>query len=195
MSQEEIVYRKKMLKTQIFIKLGLILLILAFLHKSKIKSNQTIFLDLFSTETRNKNSQITLLTILLILIVYFVVAGKISELDNNVFFSMLLFIYLLFIFYILILIINSYANLNNIIIYNKNLSQILIFLSVIVILVFFYIELYSFKKNSNDKNNVLINLFIKDDSSKMIKFNLFLDTCLNFIILLAVIINSIKLIP
>lgn len=195
MSQEEIVYRKKMLKTQIFIKLGLILLILVFLNIIKRKNDQTIFLDLFISKSRNINSQITLVIILLSFIIYTLIAGKISDLENNVYFSLLLFIYLLFIFYILLIIINSYSNLNNILIYNVKLSKILVFLSVIIILVLFFIELYSLKKESNDKNNVLINLFIKDDSSEMIKFNLFLDTCLNFIILLAVIINSIKLIP
>jgi hypothetical protein len=195
MSQEEIVYRKKMLKTQIFIKLGLILLILVFLNIIKRKNDQTIFLDLFISKSRNINSQITLVIILLSFIIYTLIAGKISDLENNVYFSLLLFIYLLFIFYILLIIINSYSNLNNILIYNVKLSKILVFLSVIIILVLFFIQLYSLKKESNDKNNVLINLFIKDDSSEMIKFNLFLDTCLNFIILLAVIINSIKLIP
>lgn len=195
MSQEEIVYRKKMLKTQIFIKLGLILLILVFLNIIKRKNGQTIFLDLFISKSRNINSQITLVIILLSFIIYTLIAGKISDLENNVYFSLLLFIYLLFIFYILLIIINSYSNLNNISIYNVKLSKILVFLSVIIILVLFFIQLYSLKKESNDKNNVLINLFIKDDSSEMIKFNLFLDTCLNFIILLAVIINSIKLIP
>ena len=178
-------YGDKKLKIQIIIKISILLSLIFYLNSK----NSNFFLKLFSMS--NINKQFTKILILSGFIIYTLVVGKINELPSKYYYSILLFIYLYFLLYLLILFVNNFYNYNNIIVIkNINLSKFLIILTLLFSLIFSILE---YTNNSKNKN-ILVDLVVEDNIPKLKKFNIFLDTCINFIyvfIILNIAINII----
>ena len=77
MAQRE--YGSKRLKRQIIIKIIILLLVIGYLNNK----NSDLFLKLFS-EDKNITTQITILLIFTIFIIYTLVVGKIDELPSSI---------------------------------------------------------------------------------------------------------------
>ena len=87
MAQRE--YGSKRLKRQIILKMIILLLLIGYLNNK----NSNLFLKLLS-EDKNITTQITILLIFTIFIIYTLVVGKIDELPSKYYYSILIFIYM-----------------------------------------------------------------------------------------------------
>jgi len=186
MAQRE--YGSKNLKWQIPIKIFFILILLV---KCYFNNNDLLLeLELFTDDKdMNKNIQIIILVILTALIILSVTFGKMIDITYKVYHSFLILIYIFYILYIFITFLNNFYDYNsvNIPLFNTNLSSILIILVVITSIVFLILEL------SSKKNNI-VDLIIKDNKNKTKKFHIFLDTCINFIIMFVILSIFLKFI-
>ena len=184
MAQRE--YGSKNLKWQIPIKIFFILILLMKCYFN----NNDLLLELFTDDKdMNKHIQIIILVILTALIILSVTFGKIIDITSKVYHSFLIFIYIFYILYIFIIFLNNFYDYNsvNIPLFNTNLSFILIILVLITSIVFLILEL------SSKKNNI-VDLIIKDNKNKTKKFHIFLDTCINFIIMFVILSIFLKFI-
>ena len=185
MAQRE--YGSKNLKWQIPIKICFIIFILLVKYYF---NNNDLLLELFTHDKdMNKYIQIIILLILTVLIILSVTFGKMIDLTSKVYHSFLIFIYIFYILYIFIIFLNNFYDFNSVKIplINTNLSLILIILVVITSIVFLILEL------SSKKNNI-VDLIIKDNKNKTKKFHIFLDTCINFIIMFVILSIFLKFI-
>lgn len=184
MAQRE--YGSKRLKRQIILKMIILLLLIGYLNNK----NSNLFLKLLS-EDKNITTQITILLIFTIFIIYTLVVGKIDELPSKYYYSILIFIYMYFILYLFILFLNNLYNYNDIFVFGDiNLSKFLMIITVIASLVFSILERV---KYSTEKN-IIVDLVVKDNKIKSNKFNIFLDTCINFIIMFIILSTFLKII-
>lgn len=184
MAQRE--YGSKNLKWQIPIKIFFILILLMKCYFN----NNDLLLELFTDDKdMNKHIQIIILVILTALIILSVTFGKMIDITYKVYHSFLIFIYIFYILYIFIIFLNNFYDYNsvNIPLFNTNLSFILIILVLITSIVFLILEL------SSKKNNI-VDLIIKDNKNKTKKFHIFLDTCINFIIMFVILSIFLKFI-
>jgi len=184
MAQRE--YGSKNLKWQIPIKIFFILILLVKCYFN----NNDLLLELFTHDKEMyKYIQIIILLILTALIILSVTFGKMIDITSKVYHSFLIFIYIFYILYIFIIFLNNFYDYNsvNIPLFNTNLSLILIILVVITSIVFLILEL------SSKKNNI-VDLIIKDNKNKTKKFHIFLDTCINFIIMFVILSIFLKFI-
>ena len=185
MSKKE--YGSNKLNQQIIIKIVILLVIFAIAYLNK--KNSISFLEL--SENKNITIQITILLILSGYIIYTLVIGKNNEISSKYYYSLLLFYYLNFISYIFILFTNNFYNYNNIIVIKKiNLSKFLIILTLLFSLIFSILELTNNSKNKS----ILVDLVVEDNIPKFKKFNIFLDTCINFIYVFVILNIAINII-
>ena len=178
MSQRD--YGSKNLKWQILIKIIFIFILLLLLARYL---NNSILLKLFSDDVNI--IQLIIIVVLTIFIICTLILGKIDGISSKVYYSILIFVYINFILYLFILFLNILYNYNNVSIRlfpNMNLSKFLIILTVIIALLFSILEGAKYSST----NNIIVDLVVKDNRNKSKKFNLFLDTCINFIIMFAI---------
>ena len=96
-----------------------------------------------------------------------------------------------FILYLFILFLNNLYNYNNIFVFgNINLSKFLMIITVIASLVFSILERVKY----SEEKNIIVDLVVKDNKNKSNKFNIFLDTCINFIIMFIILSTFLKII-